>query len=161
VYDKLLKPRQSFRITLYIYIYIYIYMCVCVCVYVCVCLCVCLCGSVGWRTAPQAGRWRVWILMGSLVFSIDIVFSAAFLMGIGGRCLGLTNFRLSCAYCLGILSASTYQSAQGLYRHCFTLYLETSRTYIYICKVKVKVNFALEEAAKAQRWSRGIALLFP
>ena len=26
VYDKLLKPRQSFRITVYIYIYIYIYI---------------------------------------------------------------------------------------------------------------------------------------
>jgi len=32
VYDKLLKPRQSFRITLYIYYYYNIYMCVCVCV---------------------------------------------------------------------------------------------------------------------------------
>ena len=28
-------------------------------------------------------------------------------------------------------------------------------------KVKVKVNFAVQEATKAQRWSRGIALLFP
>jgi len=32
VYDNLLKPRQSFRINLYIYIYIYIYIYVCVCV---------------------------------------------------------------------------------------------------------------------------------
>ena len=28
-------------------------------------------------------------------------------------------------------------------------------------KVKVKVNFILEQATKAQRGSRGIALLFP
>jgi hypothetical protein len=27
-------------------------------------------------------------------------------------------------------------------------------------KVKVKVNFTLEQATKAQRWSRGIAPLF-
>jgi hypothetical protein len=28
-------------------------------------------------------------------------------------------------------------------------------------KVKVRVKFTLEQAAKAQRWSRGIALLSP
>jgi hypothetical protein len=27
-------------------------------------------------------------------------------------------------------------------------------------KVKVKVKFTLEQATKAQRWSRGVALLF-
>jgi hypothetical protein len=32
-------------------------------------------------------------------------------------------------------------------------------TYIKV-KVKVKVKFALEQATKAQRWSRGIALFF-
>jgi hypothetical protein len=32
---------------------------------------------------------------------------------------------------------------------------------ILILRDKVKVNFALEEAMKAQRGSRGIALLFP
>jgi hypothetical protein len=29
-----------------------------------------------------------------------------------------------------------------------------------IGKVKVKVKFTLEQATKAQRWNRGIALLF-
>ena len=29
-----------------------------------------------------------------------------------------------------------------------------------LVKVKVKVKFTLEQATKAQRWSRGIALLF-
>jgi hypothetical protein len=29
-----------------------------------------------------------------------------------------------------------------------------------LLEVKVKVKFALEQAMKAQRWSRGIALLF-
>jgi hypothetical protein len=28
-------------------------------------------------------------------------------------------------------------------------------------RVKVKVKFALEQATKAQRWSRSIAILFP
>ena len=32
MYDKLLKPRQSFWITLYICVFVYIYVCVCVCV---------------------------------------------------------------------------------------------------------------------------------
>ena len=34
------------------------------------------------------------------------------------------------------------------------------RTVYYKVKVKVKVKFTLEQATKAQRWSRGIALLF-
>jgi hypothetical protein len=29
-----------------------------------------------------------------------------------------------------------------------------------LLKIKVKVKFALEQATKAQRWSRGMALLF-
>jgi len=33
--------------------------------------------------------------------------------------------------------------------------------YIYIYIYKVKVKFTLEQATKAQRDSRGIALLFP
>jgi hypothetical protein len=32
--------------------------------------------------------------------------------------------------------------------------------YSFLLKVKVKVKFTLEEATKAQRGSRGIALLF-
>jgi hypothetical protein len=36
----------------------------------------------------------------------------------------------------------------------------TNQSYIAKVKVKVKVKFTLEQATKAQRWSRGIALLF-
>jgi hypothetical protein len=32
---------------------------------------------------------------------------------------------------------------------------------IHVLKVKAKVKFTLEQATKAQRGSRGIALLFP
>jgi hypothetical protein len=38
--------------------------------------------------------------------------------------------------------------------------LPVLKTY-YAIKVKVKVKFSLEQATKAQRGSRGIALLFP
>jgi len=33
--------------------------------------------------------------------------------------------------------------------------------YMYTKEVKVKVKFALEQATRVQRGSRGIALLFP
>jgi len=38
--------------------------------------------------------------------------------------------------------------------------LPTNIPYININRIKVKVKLTLEQATKAQRWSRGIALLF-
>jgi hypothetical protein len=42
-----------------------------------------------------------------------------------------------------------------MYAHTHT------HTYIYIYIYNIKVYFSVEEATKAQRGSRGIALLFP
>jgi hypothetical protein len=42
-----------------------------------------------------------------------------------------------------------------------SVWLQTQAVYCGCVKVKVKVKFTLEQAAKAQRWSRGITLLFP
>jgi len=41
-------------------------------------------------------------------------------------------------------------------------YFDTKQAIIFLLnnKVKVKVKFTLQQATKAQRWSRGIALLF-
>ena len=74
--------------------------------------------TVGWGTALQAGRSRVWFPMVSLEFFIDIILLAAlwpwgchfnrneyheyFLGGKGGRRVGLTTFLPSCANCLEI-----------------------------------------------------------
>jgi hypothetical protein len=40
------------------------------------------------------------------------------------------------------------------------IYCHTERNVLELIRVKVKVKFTLEQATKAQRKSRGIALLF-
>ena len=56
------------------------------------------------------------------------------------------------------------------YTHCYPIYLRSIAHYlptsafifqVVKVRVKVKVKFALEQATRAQRGSRGIALLFP
>jgi len=44
--------------------------------------------------------------------------------------------------------------------HCFVRYLQNPCCFSLKIRGKVKVNFTLERATKAQRGSRGIALLF-
>ena len=38
--------------------------------------------------------------------------------------------------------------------------VKTRPCILFVLKVKVELKFPLEQATKAQRWSRGIALLF-
>ena len=89
--------------------------------------------AVGWGTALQTERSRVWLTMGSLEFCIDLILPAAlwswgrlslwqkwvpwsFVGGKGGQWVGLTTLPPSCPRFLRILGDSTFWSPEGLAR---------------------------------------------
>jgi hypothetical protein len=46
------------------------------------------------------------------------------------------------------------------FKFLFVLLCAAPTTVVFVVKLKVKVQFTLEQATKAQKWSKGIALLF-
>jgi len=68
-----------------------------------------------WGTAPQAGRWRVRCLVGSLGFCTMALGSTRPLTETSTRCVGWTTFPPSYADCLQILGASASGSRDSAF----------------------------------------------